>query len=89
MLKSELDLVFERSLVVALVVGAALGPSPACSALALLVLFSYKLADKYFHDNLHNETRRELAKLREDFTKVKAKQDQGDIKAAFSGGIRG
>ena len=74
---------FRKSLVILLAVGSAIGPSPACSAAALLVCFAYTIAEKYFHDSYHDENKATIAQLKADYAKMKTKQDQIDARLAF------
>lgn len=76
---------YTNILVCALIIAVAIGYNPACSAAALAILFAYRIAEKYFHNTFFDQSRRELAQLRIDFTKVKEKQDKLDLKGAFGG----
>lgn len=66
-----------------LLVSVAVGPHPACSAAALGLLIAHRLVDKYFHDTLFDQNRRDIEQLRADFGKIKTKQEQAGLKAAF------
>lgn len=63
--------------------GSLIGYNPASSALVVFLLLAYSILDKYFHHSFHDESRKDIVQLKADFAKVKAKQDQSDLKGAF------
>lgn len=77
------DYPFHRTLGAGLCAAAAFGYHPWSATVALLIVLSHELGDRYFHDSLHDENRKSLAQLKADFAKLKEKQGAGDLKAAF------
>lgn len=70
-------------LIGAVCAGAVFGNNPASSAVVVFLLLAYSIADKYFHDSFHDENKKEITQLKADYSKIKSKQDQMDLKGAF------
>lgn len=95
---SEFATRFRETLVTALVISVCIGPSSASSVAALAVALAYGIAEKYFSLTVWDkrtaeigsqikavraDTGTEITAIRADFAKIKAKQDQADLKGAF------
>lgn len=84
------DIIY-TALEIALVVciGSGLGHAPGCAVVALGLILFARLTEGYFKELVKNDVaemhieRQMIDTLKADFAKLKAKQDQADIKAAF------
>lgn len=72
---------------IGILISTGIGHNPAYSVLSLLFLFSWDLADRYLHFFIDSEAKnlKELSSLKTEFSKLKLKQDQSDLKTAFGG----
>jgi len=56
---------------------------PAASALGLLIILAYQLADKYLSSNISDKDRAEIAVMKAELAKVKQAQQTSDLSKAF------
>lgn len=74
------DLFF--ALIIGLTISVCVGINPVCSACSLGLILTYILSNRYLKERFHNP---DAAQIKADISKLKTKQDQIDLKNAFSG----
>lgn len=72
-------------LTIALLIAIGIGKNPWPSAIGLVSLYAFVIAERYFHDTFHDENKNAIIKLTAEMAKLKEKQERIDMKAAFGG----